>query len=249
MSDSCLIKKYVVEFNYQSDIELKGALVMRKAGRMNLQAMADECLRIIETADARLETSATGQHYLLSSKAHSESFFNMARVFERYTWRNFFAQFLLRRMRADGIDEHVDPDCRIDVLAGPATGAMPLLYSLQSLPELDHTRVIYAERDEHGKFSFAKDFRVANDERVLIVDDVGTTFTSLKAVKTLLDEKFSPIIIGFGVLIDRSAEGSIHALSKWLGRPVISGMRIPLVKYDTEESCPHCKNGVELVRV
>ncbi|MBI2055943.1 MAG: hypothetical protein HYT37_01010 [Candidatus Sungbacteria bacterium] len=222
---------------------------MRKAGRMNLQVMEEECLRIIENADARLEMNVTGKHYLLSSGAHSESFFNMARVFERYAWRNFFAQFLLRRMRAEGIDEHTNPDCRIDVLVGPATGAMPLLYSLQGLPELENTRVIYAERDKSGRFAFAKGFEVLDNERVFIVDDVGTTFKSLKAVKILLD-KFNPVYVGFGVLIDRSSEGSTHALSKWLGEhPVISGMRIPLVKYDNEEECPHCKNRVELIRV
>lgn len=222
---------------------------MQKARRMNLQVMEEECLRIIENAGARLEMSNTGKHFLLSSGAHSESFFNMARVFERYSWRTLFAQFLLRRMREEGIDERINPDCRIDVLVGPATGAMPLLYSLQSLPELDQTRVIYAERDKHDKFVFAKDFRVEDNERVFFVDDVGTTFTSLKAIKTLLDTHFNAIIVGFGVLIDRSPEGELHALSKWLGRPVMSGMRIPLTKYDNEESCPHCKNGVELVKV
>ncbi len=216
---------------------------MPKTSKLNLEAMEEQCMRLIEESGARLEMKTTGVHYRLSSGCHSEIFFNMARVFERYSVRNYLAQFFLRKIKNGGIDPR-----SIDVLIGPATGALPLLYTLQNFPDFEHTRVMYAERDREGKFMLGKGFEIRDNEQIFILDDVGTTFKSLRAVQKIV-ESSNGCLRGVGVLIDRSPneKRDEHITAGACSFAYICGIRVPEVYI--EKNCPHCKEGIPVVKV
>ncbi len=220
---------------------------MLKAARLNIDEMEEQCMRLIDEAGARLDMAHTGVHYVLSSTYHSEFFFNMPRAFERYSTRNYLAQFFLRKMKLEMKESDIDLGA-INVLIGPATGALPLLYTLQSFPELDHTRVMFAERVSRGGFSLGRGFEFQENDQVFIADDVGTTFSSIRGVKKLL-EQFSCSVVGAGVMVDRSPmEKEVeHPKNKALGMRFVCGVRAPHAYYENE--CPHCKNGIPLMRI
>lgn len=270
---------------------------MPRTARLNLEVMEDQCLQYIEESGARLDMEQSGVHYLLTSGYHSPVFFNMPRAFERYVVRNYLAHFFLRKIKQGDMDPR-----SIDVLIGPATGALPLLYALQSFPDFEHARVLFVERvplvvslnkkinrltelenllekddgtsrqtmekelqvvreeknnleakvnDKRGKkddFVLGRGFELCENDNVFIVDDVGTTFGSIRAVHGIL-EKTSCVVVGAGVLVDRSPDEKEkkHLKNQAFGMKFICGIRVPQVYF--EEDCPHCKNGVKVVRV
>lgn len=254
--------------------------MLRKAAKMNLDAMEEQCMRFIEESGARLDMQNTGVHYILSSGYHSEYFFNMARAFENYSIRNYLAQFFLRKIIANNIDPRA-----IDILIGPATGALPLLYSLQNFPDFQHAKVMYVEKEkkvisgvqssdiddilkeaggdradafdileyraknmfasrEEVKFVLGKNFIIQENDRIFVIDDVGTTFSSIR--KTI-DAVKEYSVQGVGVFIDRSPNGKRHITEQALGMQFVCGIRVPLVYF--EDDCLHCKAGVKLVKV
>ncbi|GAH83748.1 unnamed protein product, partial [marine sediment metagenome] len=77
-------------------------------------------------------------------------------------------------------------------------------------------------------------------ERVLIVDDVLTTGGSIKGTIDVVN-KLGGVVIGIGVLVDRSTEEIDFNV------PLFSCLRVPTVVYPAE-ACPLCAAGLPLVR-
>jgi orotate phosphoribosyltransferase len=100
-------------------------------------------------------------------------------------------------------------------------------------------RGIFAERDAAGGRSFQRDFHLQPGERVLVVDDVLTSGSSvrdtLEAVRTAGGQA-----VGVAVLVDRSG-GAV----RFDDLPFFAATEFSLETYDPAD-CPLCREGVPL---
>lgn len=250
----------------------------------------EECQEILEgVKGVKLTSEDTGVHYLLHGDMHAATFYQLARAFELGQHRQKFAKLLIQRMEDAKIDFE-----EIQVLLGAASGAIPLLNTLQHFGELSHTRAIFAERsdittrynqirtylslrlqraprteemaEELGMASedvkqFEKEgelwvlrrgFTLGEDEPVFLIDDVSTTFRTIRGLihaahGACRKRNWEALILGFGVLIDRSP-------ADWPSPEIfaptlryVHGLRIPLAAYLSYQ-CPSCKKGIPLVK-
>jgi len=165
-------------------------------------------------------------HFLLSSGLHSEQYIQLARVFQYPKYTSRIANALIENFRAD----------RPAIIAGVATGAVILAYEVA---RAIGARAMFAER-QNGELVFKRGFEIKNRERVLIVEDVITTGKSVLELKALL-KNFQPLIVGVGVVIDRSDDGfKIRNKYECL-------MRYTLPTYKSDD-CPLCKKEIPLVK-
>jgi orotate phosphoribosyltransferase len=183
--------------------------------------MSEEVSSMFKDAGALLEG-----HFLLTSGLHSPVYFEKFQVLQypQYTQR-------LCQMIVDHYRNH-----KIEVVAGPTTGGVILAFEVARQLGV---RGIFAEKDEQGR-SFKRGFIIKPGERVLIVDDILTTGSSVKETIAAVD-RMKGNIIGLGVLVDRSEKGVD------LGYPLFSCLRSPAVTY-SPASCPLCSAGIPLVK-
>jgi len=165
-------------------------------------------------------------HFLLTSGLHSPVYWEKFRVlqFPRYTEQ-------LCRMIAD---HYRDKD--IQVVAGPTTGG--IILSFEVARQLG-VRGIFAEKEGEER-AFRRGFTIAPGERVLIVDDILTTGSSVREVIDAVN-KLNGRIVGIGVLVDRSA----HNVD--FGYPLFACHRAAATAYKPEE-CPLCAQKIPLVK-
>jgi len=126
---------------------------------------------------------------------------------------------------------------QIDLVAGPTTGG--IILSFETARQLG-TRSIFAENEGEVRV-FRRDFEIAPGEHVLIVDDILTTGSSLKETINAV-AKQGGIVIGIGVLVDRSEENLDFNL------PFFSCLRAPTTVYSPQE-CPLCTANIPLVKL
>jgi len=259
-----------------------------------LRTLAEECREILDDPanDIRLDTETTGEHYLLHGGLHATVFYQLARAFERGPHRQRLGELFLRSMEKV-IEKSKTGLNEIQVLLGAATGALPLLYTLQYFNKLSHTRAIFAERkiineyeqvkrylyikfgrkplteevaaeltmnpkdvlefEQYGEFwVLGRGFSLNPDECVFVVDDVGTTFTTIRGVinaahHACRKNSWDALIYGFGVLVDRSS----NSIPPKIFAPTLKfarGLWIPLESYPADKCVP-CKTGVPLKAV
>jgi orotate phosphoribosyltransferase len=128
-------------------------------------------------------------HFLLTSGRHSDTYFEKFRVLEQPAVLSEVCGELASRFSADDID----------VVAGPTTGGIIIAFEVArrlGKPAL------YIERED-GKRALRRGAVLASGARVLVVDDVFTTGTSVVEVVELL-RSLGGVIAGVGVLVDRS---------------------------------------------
>jgi len=95
---------------------------------------------------------------------------------------------LLRKIKRSGIDPRP-----ITVLLGPAVGALPFIFGLQALEEFAHTRAMFAERTgRSGKYMLGSGFKIKPTDKVLVVDDVGTMFRTIRETINAAHEACRP---------------------------------------------------------
>lgn len=146
----------------------------------------DEALQIFKDAGALLEG-----HFLLASGYHSATYLEKFQVlqFPRYVER--LCAELARRFADD----------EIEVVLGPTTGGVLLAYEVAK--NLG-TRGIFAERGDDGKGRvLRRGFEIREGERVLVVDDILTTGSSIRDTLEVV-EGSAGVLVGVGVLADRS---------------------------------------------
>ena len=183
--------------------------------------MSDEVLEIFKRAGAIKEG-----HFLLASGLHSPVYWEKFRILQ-------YPQLTEKLCRL--IAEHFKGQ-KIDVVAGPTTGGIILAF--ETARQLG-VRSIFAEK-EGGLRVFRRDFEIAPGEHVLIVDDILTTGSSLRETISAVD-KPGGIIIGIGVLVDRSDKKLDFNL------PFFSCLRVPTIAYSPQE-CPLCGAHIPLVK-
>ena len=183
--------------------------------------MASKTEDIFQKAGALLKG-----HFLLTSGLHSPAYWEKFRIlqFPSYTEQ-------LCRMIADHFRRQ-----NVQVVAGPTTGGIILAFEVARQLGV---RGIFAEKEGEER-SFRRGFNIDPGERVLIVDDILTTGSSIQEVIAAVN-KLDGNIVGIGVLVDRSGQ----ALD--FGYPLFSCHRAATVTYRPEE-CPLCAAGVPLVK-
>jgi len=125
---------------------------------------------------------------------------------------------------------------KIDVVVGPTTGGIIMSYQMGKNLK---ARAIFAERVNDRRI-FKRGFQLAQGERTLVVDDVMTTGGSVKEVVDLV-EKYRGVIVGIGVLLDRSG-GEIQFDYRFEALATVTA------KTFNPSDCPLCKQSLALVK-
>jgi len=166
-------------------------------------------------------------HFLLTSGLHSPIYWEKFRVLQ---YPNYTEQ--LCRLIADHFREQ-----RIQVVAGPTTGGIILAFEVARQLSI---RGIFAEKEGTSERAFQRGFSIDPGERVLIVDDILTTGSSIREVMAAV-AKQGGVVIGIGVLVDRS-EQKVE-----FGVPLFSCHRSVTPTYPPQD-CPLCAAQIPLVK-
>jgi len=166
-------------------------------------------------------------HFLLTSGRHSPVYWEKFRVLQQPEHTQALCGLIAARFREQ----------RIQLVAGPTLGGMLLAFEVARQLGV---RAVYAEKEGAGR-AFRRGFTVSPGDRLLIVDDILTTGSSIKDVIKAV-EALGGNIIGLGVLVDRSDAGVD------LGYPLFSCLRSPAISYAPDD-CPLCAKGVPIVRL
>ena len=165
-------------------------------------------------------------HFLLASGLHSPIYWEKFQVLQ---YPNYTEQ--LCRMIATHFQKQ-----RVQVVAGPTTGGIILAYEVARQLGV---RGIFAEKEGNIR-AFRRGFSISSGERVLIVDDILTTGSSIVEVIAAVTRQ-GGIVIGIGVLVDRSEQGIEF------GVPLFSCLRSITPAY-TPPDCPLCAAQIPLVK-
>lgn len=183
--------------------------------------LSDKVLEIFKTAGAIKEG-----HFLLASGLHSPVYWEKFRILQYPHLTEKLCRLIAQHFKGQ----------KIDVVAGPTTGGIILAF--ETARQLG-VRSIFAEKEGEVRV-FRRDFEIAPGEHVLIVDDILTTGSSLRETISAVD-KLGGIIIGIGVLVDRSEKKVDFNL------PFFSCLRAPTIAYSPQE-CPLCAAHIPLVK-
>jgi orotate phosphoribosyltransferase len=184
--------------------------------------MSDEIVQIFKDAGAILEG-----HFLLTSGLHSPVYWEKFRVLQDPHYTQKLCQLIAEHFKQDNVQ----------MVAGPTTGGIILAFEVARQLGV---KGIFAEKEGETRV-FRRGFTINAGERVLIVDDILTTGSSIVEVNKAV-EKLGGIVIGIGVLVDRAEQ------KKEFGAPLFSCLRSATITY-TPEKCPLCSAGIPLVRL
>jgi orotate phosphoribosyltransferase len=165
-------------------------------------------------------------HFLLASGLHSPVYWEKFRILQYPRYTEKLCRLIVQHFK----------DQKVDLVAGPTTGGIILAF--ETARQLG-VRSIFAEKMGEVRI-FRRDFDIAPGEHVLIVDDILTTGGSIRETMNSIN-KLGGIVIGIGVLIDRSPE------EMDFGVPLFSCLRAPTAVYSPEE-CPLCAAHIPLVK-
>jgi len=183
--------------------------------------LSDEVLEIFKTAGATKEG-----HFLLASGLHSPVYWEKFRIIQYPHLTEKLCRLIAQHFGGQ----------KIDAVAGPTTGGIVLAF--ETARQLG-VRSIFAEK-EGGVRVFRRDFEIGPREHILVVDDILTTGSSLRETISAV-AKLGGIVIGIGVLVDRSEQNLDFDL------PFFSCLRAPTTVYSPEE-CPLCAAHIPLAK-
>jgi orotate phosphoribosyltransferase len=167
-------------------------------------------------------------HFKLTSGVHSDIYIQCAQVMQYPEFMNNLCSELGKKFRGDDVD----------VIVGPAVGAIIMAHVMARVLG-PWVRAIFTER-ENGKMTLRRSFKIKKGEKVLVVEDVTTTGSSVKEVIAIVKERQGKVV-GVGALIDRSG-GKID-----FGVKAQSLLTLDIKTY-LPEVCPLCKKGIPAVK-
>ena len=166
-------------------------------------------------------------HFLLTSGLHSPIYWEKFRVLESPIYTEPLCHMITTHFQKQNIQ----------VVAGPTTGGIILAF--ETARQLG-VRGIFAEKEGATERAFRRGFSINPGERVLIVDDILTTGSSIRQVMAAVTKQ-GGLVIGIGVLVDRS-EQEVE-----FGVPLFSCLRSITPTY-TPQDCPLCAENIPLVK-
>lgn len=181
-----------------------------------------EAFRIFE------ETGALQNgHFLLSSGLHSPQYFQCALVLQ---YPHYLEKF------CSEIREYYYEEEDIQLVIAPAIGGIMVA---QELARQLGIRFIFAER-ENDKMTLRRGFHIEPHEKILIVEDVITTGSSVQEVIDIV-EKAKGYAVGVGAIVDRS-EKQID-----FDMPFFATVQVKAVTYQPDR-CPLCSQKIPLIK-
>ncbi len=166
-------------------------------------------------------------HFLLASGLHSPTYWEKFKVLQSPVYTEQLCRMITAHFREQ----------RIQVVAGPTTGGIILAF--ETARQLG-VRSIFAEKEGASDRAFRRGFSIDPGERVLIVDDILTTGSSIQQVMAAVTRQGGQII-GIGILVDRSEQGVDF------GVPLFSCLRSITPTY-TAPDCPLCAKKIPLLK-
>lgn len=164
-------------------------------------------------------------HFKLSSGLHSPSYVQCALLFEAPRNAKAIGEALAAQVRS----------LRPQKIVAPALGGLIVGYTVA---EALNKPFVFTERKD-GAMTLRRGFKIAQGQRVLIVEDVVTTGKStLESAKVVAEH--GGIVYGFASILNRSGkENPFDA-------PYESLLGLDLETYPPEK-CPLCAGGIPLV--
>jgi len=182
---------------------------------------SNEVLKLFEESGALLRG-----HFKLTSGRHSDVYYEKFALLKNPA--------ICTKICKAIADEFKDK--KVETVVGPTLGGVIISYEVARYLGVV---AVFAEQGEKGRI-FKRDFTLKKNEKILIVDDVLTTGTSINEVIELI-KLYNVEIAGIGVVLDRSG-GQIQ-----FGYPLYSVSSIEAKSWDPGE-CPLCQKGVELTQ-
>lgn len=180
-----------------------------------------ELLNIFRKTEALLEG-----HFRLTSGRHGNQYFQCAKVLQ-YT--NYNTQI------CEKIVDHFK-NYEIDTVIAPALGGIIVG---QEVARQLNKKFIFAER-EQSALTLRRGFTLAENEKVLVCEDVVTTGGSVFEVIEIV-KSFGAKVVGVGYIVDRS-NGKVN-----FGFSQFSTLSVNAVSF-TPDECELCKQGIPLVK-
>jgi orotate phosphoribosyltransferase len=167
-------------------------------------------------------------HFKLTSGVHSDIYIQCAQIMQHPEFMHNLCSELGKKFRGDDID----------VIVGPAIGGIIMAHVMARVLG-PWVRAIFTER-ENGKMTLRRSFEINEGEKVLVVEDVTTTGSSVREVIDIVKSRQGKVV-GVGVLIDRSG-GEVD-----FGIKTEKLLTVDIKIYLPEE-CPLCKKGIPVVK-
>lgn len=160
-------------------------------------------------------------HFELSSGAHSNTYFQCAKLLQYPDIAEIIGKELANKI-----------DVKVDTILSPAVGGIIIGHEVaKSLGK----RFIFVER-KNDSLSLRRGFEIYNNENIFIIEDVITTAKS--AFETaLIAKEYGGEIKGYGCIVDRSKEET--------NLNITSLLQIQPVLYQPDQ-CPLCQKGIKL---
>ncbi|MFZ4747329.1 MAG: orotate phosphoribosyltransferase [Sphingomonas sp.] len=173
----------------------------------------DEVLAEFRAADALLEG-----HFILSSGLRSPRYLQCARVLADPKRGSRLAEALAARLPAD---------LKIDIVVSPAMGGVIAGHEMGRALGVE---AVFLERPE-GVFELRRGFRLAQGQRVLMMEDVVTTGLSSREAIAAID-RAGGVVVAAAALVDRS-DGTAE-----LGVPFYPLIRLSVPTYAADALPP-----------
>ncbi len=168
-------------------------------------------------------------HFLLTSGLHSPMYVEKFNVLQHPTYTETLCKELAERFR----------DRQVELVIGPMTGGILLAHEVGKALG---TRAIFTER-ENGVMTLRRGFTIEPGTRVLIVEDIVTTGSSIKEVVDVVNRSQGHIV-GVGMLVDRSGGSADFGVDKGLTEALLH-LTVPTHK---PEECPLCASDIPMTK-
>ena len=148
----------------------------------------NESLKILKETEALLEG-----HFILSSGLHSKQYVQCAKLLSHPKKAEAICSSLCEKINKSLKN--------IDIILSPAIGGVVVGYEVGRQLKIE---TIFAERID-GKFILRRDFKIKQNSKVLIVEDVITTGKSALECSNIVKMNKANLV-GYACIIDRSSK-------------------------------------------
>ena len=187
----------------------------------------DELLTLFRRSGALLEG-----HFRLSSGLHSSGYLQCALVLQHPNQADALGRAIADRTR----------DLGATVVLSPALGGVIIG---QEVGRALNVRAIFAERQD-GALMLRRGFMLADNDRVLVIEDVLTTGGSTRETIQVARAAGAQVV-GAASIVDRSGPSGPSGRAADLGVPFVSLLDISLPTYEPG-ACPLCAQGVAVAK-
>jgi orotate phosphoribosyltransferase len=160
-------------------------------------------------------------HFILSSGLHSPKYLQCALALQYPPDATKFAREIAEHFASENVE----------TVASPAIGGLIIGYEVAKALNV---RFIWTER-ENGTMTLRRGFSIAENERILVVEDVITTGGSTRECMAALEKRGGKAIAAASI-IDRSG----GAADVGVPRFALVSLDVPSYK---PEDCPLCERG------